>query len=309
MSAIWPFRHFGLKVWSVLLAVMLWFVVAGQETVERGLRVPLELQQFPAGLELQGEPPSLVDVRVRGASGSLSRLGPGDVVAVLDLRAVRPGRRLFQLSPEQVRAPFGTQVVQVLPPSITLVFETSATKPVPIVASIEGDPAPGFVVGGHEVSPPIVEVQGPASAVERVTEAITEPVSVAGAQTDVTDTVTVGLLDQSLRLKTLRPATVTVHVMPGPKERTLAAVPVRVRNLGEGLRAQLSPTAVEVNLRGTNESLNGLDATDVVAYLDLTGLAPGDYLLGVRIDATQGAGVSRINPATVQVKIKDKNQR
>ena len=41
-------------------------VVAGEQTVERGLRVPLELQQFPAGLELQGEPPALVDVRVRG---------------------------------------------------------------------------------------------------------------------------------------------------------------------------------------------------------------------------------------------------
>ena len=44
-------------------------VVSGEETVERGLRVPLELQQFPAGLELQGEVPTTVDVRVRGASG------------------------------------------------------------------------------------------------------------------------------------------------------------------------------------------------------------------------------------------------
>ena len=65
---------------------MLWLVVSGEETVERGLRVPLELQQFPPGLELQGDAPSLVDVRVRGASGTLSRVGPGDIVAVLDLK-------------------------------------------------------------------------------------------------------------------------------------------------------------------------------------------------------------------------------
>ena len=61
-------------------------VVSGEETVERGLRVPLELQQFPAGLELLGDVPATVDVRVRGASGTLSRVGAGDVVAVLDLR-------------------------------------------------------------------------------------------------------------------------------------------------------------------------------------------------------------------------------
>jgi len=227
---------------------------------------------------------------------------------VLDLRAVRPGRRLFQLSPEQVRAPFGIQVVQVLPPSITLVFESSASKQVPVVASVESDPAPGFVVGGHDVVPPMVEVEGPASAVARVTEAITEPVSVAGAQQDVVDTVTVGLLDQSLRIRTTRPATVTVHIMPGPKERTLAALPVRVRNLAEGLRAQLTPTSVEASLRGTSESLSRIDSHEVLAYVDVSGLAPGDYALGVHLDASQGAGVARITPPTVQVHI-TQNQR
>src|SRR5437764_15082071 len=100
------FRHLGLKLLSLGLAVSLWMVVSGEETVERSLRVPLELQQFPAGLELQGEPPSTVDVRVRGASGTLGRVSSGDIVAVLDLRGARAGRRLFHLPPELVRAPF-----------------------------------------------------------------------------------------------------------------------------------------------------------------------------------------------------------
>src|SRR5437867_8541727 len=113
LRALWPFRHFGLKVLSVGLAILLWMAVAGEETVERGLRVPLELQQFPAGLELAGEVPTTVDVRVRGASGTLSRVSAGEVVAVIDLRAARSGRRLFPLTPEQVRVPFGVEVVQV----------------------------------------------------------------------------------------------------------------------------------------------------------------------------------------------------
>src|SRR5262252_5223230 len=86
-NRIWPFRHFGLKLLSVAIALVLWMNVAGEETVERGLRAPLELQQFPAGLEIQGEPPSTVDVRVRGTSGALSRVGAGDIVGALDHRA------------------------------------------------------------------------------------------------------------------------------------------------------------------------------------------------------------------------------
>jgi hypothetical protein len=100
-TGMWPFRHLDLKLWSILLSAMLWMVIAGDESVERGIRVPLELQQFPAGLELQAEPPALIDVRVRGGSGVLSRVGPGDIVAVLDLRAARPGQRLYQITPSR----------------------------------------------------------------------------------------------------------------------------------------------------------------------------------------------------------------
>ena len=38
------------------IGTLLWISVSGEETVERGLRAPLELQQFPQGLEIQGKP-------------------------------------------------------------------------------------------------------------------------------------------------------------------------------------------------------------------------------------------------------------
>jgi YbbR domain-containing protein len=303
MRAVWPFRHFGLKVLSLGLAVLLWVVIAGEETVERGLRVPLELQQFPSGLELQGEAPSLVDVRVRGASTTLSRMGSGEVVAVLDLRAARPGRRLFQLTPEQVRVPFGVQVVQVTPSSVTLVFERSVSKPVPVVPAIEGSPAPGYVLGNTVIDPKTVDVIGPESAVERVTEAITEPVSVAGAKQDVTESVPIGFQDSSLRMKTPRPASVRVQVMAGPVERPVRERAVHLRNLSAGLRAQAMPNAVHVVLRGSRQGVGRVDAEMVSAYVDLAGLGAGDYSLAVKVDSPPDAGVARIEPGTVQVRI------
>src|SRR2546421_2831183 len=116
---------------------MLWMAVAGEETVERGLRVPLELQQVPAGLELTGEVPTTVDVRVRGASGALSRVSAGEVVAVLDLRGARAGRRLFPLTPEQVRVPFGVEIVQVTPSAIAMAFQPSASRLVPVTPALD----------------------------------------------------------------------------------------------------------------------------------------------------------------------------
>jgi YbbR domain-containing protein len=303
MPRIWPFRHLGLKALSVGLGLLLWMVIAGEQTVERGVRVPLELQQVPAGLEFQGEPPTLVDVRLRGAAGTVARVAPGDVVAVVDLGTATPGRRLYQLTPEQVRVPFGVQVVQVTPATVALVFEPSATRHVPIVPDIEGDPAPGFVIGEVKVDPKTIEVVGPASAVAGVAEAITETISVAGAAQPVSHTVTIGFLDPSLRLKAPRRATVEVDVRPGPRERRVEGRPVHLRDLLAGLTAQAIPSTVDVVLRGSREGVARVRADQVTANVQLAGLGPGDYLLTVQVDALEGSGVARVEPEAVQVRV------
>jgi hypothetical protein len=74
-------------------------------------------------------------------------------VAVLDLRGATEGRRLFPLTMEQVRVPFGVEVVQVSPPSIAMGFERSATRQVPVVASVDGHPAAGYIVGPRTADP------------------------------------------------------------------------------------------------------------------------------------------------------------
>ncbi len=303
MSAVWPFRHFGLKLLSVGLAVLLWLTVAGERTVERGLRVPLDLQQFPAGLELGGEPPSLVDVRVRGASSALSRMSAGDIVAVVDLHAARPGRRLYQLSPEQVRTPFDVQVLQVTPASIALEFETSLARQVPVAPTIEGEPAPGYIVGQVTVDPRMVEIVGPESAVKDTADAITEAISVAGARQPITESVTVGLLNPMVRLKTPRQAAVTVQVLPGPRERLVRGRPVHLRALSPNLTAQAVPEVVNVVLRGSAEGIGRVDPDGLNAFVDLAGLGAGQYTLTVHVDPSPDAGISRVEPAGVQVRI------
>jgi YbbR domain-containing protein len=303
VKPIWPFRHLGLKLLALALALMLWMVVSGEETVERGLRVPLELQQLPAGIELTGDVPTTVDVRVRGGSSTLSRVAAGDVVAVLDLRSARAGRRVFPLTADQMKVPFGVDVVQIMPSAIAVVFEPSATRQLPVVPSVDGRPAPGFVIGGRAADPASVEIVGPESAVERATEAVTESVSVAGARERVREVVTLGLLDPSLRLTNARSATVTVQIVPAPMERTLRNLPVHLRNLPASLAAEAAPTAVDVTVRGSRETMARIDGDEIAAYVDLAGLGAGQYQLTVHADLARDAGITRIDPPTVQIRM------
>jgi YbbR domain-containing protein len=299
-----PFRHLGLKFLAIALATLLWLTVAGEHLVERGMRVPLEFRNKAVDLEIVGDPPTSVDVRLSGSSAVLSRLDPGEVVAVLDLSAARPGSRLFHLRTDEVHVPYGVEVAQVTPPTLSLDLEKSASRVVPIAPAIDGNPAPGFVVGRVIPDPPNVEVVGPESRVKRLESATTEPIPVDGRRETLKESVTVGVADASLRLTRALTVAVTVEIVPAPVERELTGVPVRWKNLGAGLKATVRPTLAKVTVRGRRDALDSLRADTVDAFVDLAGLGSGRYNLQVRVEPSENFGVVAILPAVVDVTIR-----
>ena len=299
-----PFANLSLKLLAVLLATVLWLTVAGEHIVERTLRVPLELRNVPAELEIVGNPPMTVDVRVRGSSALLSRMEPGEVVALLDLDGARAGSRLFHLRAAEVRGPYGVEIAQITPATVPLELEKSGRRSVPVVPAVEGDPAPGYVIGRATALPATVEVVGPERRLRDLASATTEPVSIAGQRSTVNDVVTIGVSDSALRLAETQTATVTVEVLPAPVERDFANVPVRWRNLGGGLSARIQPSVTRVTIRGRLPALDNVRAEAIDAFVDLAGLGPGQYNLRVQIDPTQNFGVSATDPSVVQVTIK-----
>lgn len=299
-------RDIGLKLLALGLALFMWFRVAGEPVIERGIEAPLGFQNVPDVLSLAGELPDSVHVRVRGASSIVNGLAPGDVVAVVDLAAERPGRRrMFDMFAGRIRAPFGVEVIQVVPATITASLERAGTpRAVAVVPAIEGRPADGFAVGRIATVPASVEVVGPESRLAELTEALTEPVSIDGASGRVQTLVTIGVPDPMLRLQTPSAAEVTVEIVLAPVERTLHEVPVRGRAGGPARPASLEPDAITVGVRGPRDLVRALEAGAVEAFIDVSGLEPGRYNLPVTVESNADIGVTRIDPSRVSVTLR-----
>ena len=294
-------HHLGLKFVSIALAALLWVAVSGEQTVERAMRIPLEFTNLPSQLEVVGDAPALVDVRVRGSSGALNRVAAGELVAVLDLRSARAGRRLFHLGGPDVRTPFGVDVVQLNPSTVAMTFEPSGSKVVPIVPTVDGDPADGFVVGTVTAEPPTVEVLGPVSVLAKLTRAITEPVTVTGASAPIIETVNIGVPDFAARLRTPQTARVGVVIAPAPVEWSVSAIAVKPRN-ARG-QVQVMPAHITAWVRGPRDAMTS-DGEMFDATVDVEGLAPGQFQLPVSIVAPARVGVIRLEPADVKVRIR-----
>jgi YbbR domain-containing protein len=76
-----------------------------------------------------------------------------------------------------------------------------------------------------------------------------------------------------------------------------------LRNLSPSLAAEATPTAVDVAVRGSRETMARIDGDEIAAYVDLAGLGAGQYQLTVHADLARDAGVTRIEPSTVQIRI------
>ncbi|MCC7010862.1 MAG: hypothetical protein IT184_18765 [Acidobacteria bacterium] len=207
-----PFRHFGLKLLSLALGVLLWLTISGHQ-ITRSLRVDVSFSNLPGRYEMTSESDQ-VRVVVRGDDRVVGALAPGDLRLVVNLNNAHEGDNLYSLSTEQVLAPVNIEVLMVDPGAITVRLEQSGRREVEIHPTIDGSPAAGFVVGEPRVEPPTLTVVGPERRLAHGVSVVTERVSVQGRSATVNEVVSVVVVDAQVRPVEPRRVRVIVPILP-----------------------------------------------------------------------------------------------
>jgi YbbR domain-containing protein len=292
-----------LRITSLALAVVLWIVIAGGDTVERGLSVPVELRNFPSDLEITGDLVNSVDVRLRASPGLVESLDPNQVLARIDLAGAKEGEKIIQLTADNIEVPFGFRIVKITPSFLTFNLERAESKRVPVRVRIFGTPAPGYEIADYVADPPEVTVAGPRSRVQEIESAFTEPVSVDGADMDLEKSVDVIPEDPLLHLEGGETEVrVVVSVRETRGRRAFEGLPVTVR----GQPAELVPSAVRVEVSGPERVLGALAPADLRPYVNVPPEHDGVRPLPVAVEVASGhTGVSvvRTEPAELKARL------
>lgn len=173
-------QNSGIKLISLLLAIGLWLVVARDPVAEVELQIPIEFHSVPQNLEIDSASFTEAQVRVRGPGRLIHHLRATDVRAEIDLSAVRPGTRTFDLTSRNVRAPQGLEVVQIIPSQFQLSFDDRMSRSVEVRPRVIGSFAAGMRVAQVIASPSSIMITGPRRRVATVETATTDPVDASG---------------------------------------------------------------------------------------------------------------------------------
>jgi YbbR domain-containing protein len=157
-----------LKATAVFLAVVLWFVVNAKEPQLSLVRVRF-IAALDSSLVLRDPPPEL-QALVAGSPRELIKLTSNPPVVRRQITSDAPDTLVLDLRSEDVALPDGIDAVvrDVQPRSVTLRFESTWSRRVPVQSRLEMSPAdwPGPIA--IRLDPESVQVSGPRHIVLRV---------------------------------------------------------------------------------------------------------------------------------------------
>jgi YbbR domain-containing protein len=173
-------RNWGLKLFSFLLALILWLALIPEEKIfsEKNLTVTLELHNLPSDMVIVEKPPADVDVKIRAPKRLIGQITPSNVHAVLDLRNARIDVQDYALNESMISIPQGAEVKEVRPSQVSLKLERTIQAMLEVEPTITGELQEGLGVVKIEVVPSQVLVRGPESKLNKNETVRTTPIDI-----------------------------------------------------------------------------------------------------------------------------------
>lgn len=118
----WEFitNNLAMKVLSLTVAIILWFLVTAEKQTEQELAVPLLLKNMPSGLHIANHFPEKVDVRVAGPGILMTKLQWQKMTLTLDMQNLKEGPAAFTDLSQYLKIPDGLHLTRIYPSVIEL---------------------------------------------------------------------------------------------------------------------------------------------------------------------------------------------
>jgi len=221
------FQNWALKLFSFILALVLWLTLIPEEKVysERTLAIPLETYNIPRNLELVAKPSTTIDVTVRAPLRLIGQIGPASVTAKLNLERGTTYQEQYPLNSTMITVPAGAEIVKFSPNTVNLKLERTKEALMDVVPNLIGKLQEGYRIEKIDVNPSRVMVKGPESKIKNKDKVRTSPVDISALTQTADIEADLILPNPDLRLASLQTtAKITIVIEQGSLDPNKGAV-------------------------------------------------------------------------------------
>lgn len=295
-------NNMGLKITSVIAAVVIWMAVRAQTdpVIEQRSQAEVAAMSVASDMQVLNVEPSRVYVTLRGRRSMFHRMGTDDIRLVVNLSESQVGTHSLPVKVQYLRP--GLQLVSIERQRVQVELDKIVTASRPVLAQSRGRCAEGFAAKGWQVQPNEVQISGAASDVQRV-DRLVAVVDLAGASATIKRQIVPQPRDEANMMVeniSIEPSKVTVTI---PVERVeTRTVPIRP-NIGtvprgwELVEVRRDPSTV--TLAGEGDALARITAIDT-ARVDISDLR-GSNAYSVPLEVP--SGVTVLGPSSARVTV------
>lgn len=205
-------KNLPYKILAVLLALIMWYFVIGEERAEVGLTVPLELINIPRDLIVVNNVVHGIDIRVNGPGSLVRSLTAESLSKRLDLSDTKAGTVSFSISSEGIPLPRGVKITRINPTQVMVVLQKLMTQKISVKPRIVGKPALGYEIASVQVNNPQVEIAGPEEVIKNLESLYTKPIEIQGLKTDLKQRTSLDFRNHQIYLVKEIPLEVHVNI-------------------------------------------------------------------------------------------------
>lgn len=182
MKTNWLVHNFWTKLGALILAIVLWFYVAGEERVEKEFRVPVRFY-LNEGMVITEQDVSELNVLTGGRKEVVSGLQEKEILVTIDFRKpiyAEPQKIVFSINRGNIPLKPEISVLKIVPESVAVRIDRQAEKALPVEVVTKGVPAPGYKLEGFVLDPVSTMVNGPSEYLNTLSHIKTEAIDITG---------------------------------------------------------------------------------------------------------------------------------
>lgn len=166
------FSNLGIKVVALLLAILVWAMIAGKEHsyVEQSLDINVEYYNASPNIDVSSVRPDKVRVIVRGTTKELQKITAEDYEIKFDLKGISESTRLNYFTEDYLEYPENMKPVSIHPRMIEITVKEFLTREVPIRVRYRGNLPPGAVLVDRKLVPDKVKIFGYKTQITSINE-------------------------------------------------------------------------------------------------------------------------------------------